>query len=247
MAENTAVAKVAQQSEGLISPFSSGSSFETAQRMAKCLASSTIVPDAFRGQPGLANAMIAIELAARLNVSVMQIMQNLYVIHGRPAFSSQFIIAAIQSCGRYSALKYDICRDADGSPVGCIAYATELSTGERLESPEITMQMAKDEGWLSKSGSKWKTMPEVMLRYRAASAFGRLYAPDVLMGFRSQEEAEDMANAVPVPPPKTDKLNELLDAAEAGQPEEKPFPKSARDILNAEIEDAETVSEGENK
>lgn len=247
MTENTVVATVAQ-SEGLISPFSSSSSFETAQRMAKCLASSTIVPDAFRGQPGLANAMIAIELAARLNVSVMQIMQNLYVIHGRPAFSSQFIIAAIQSCGRYSALKYDIRRDADGSPIGCIAYATELATGERLESPEITMQMAKDEGWLSKSGSKWKTMPEVMLRYRAASAFGRLYAPDVLMGFRSQEEVEDMTSqAVPVPPSKTDKLNELLDAAEAEQPEEKPFPKSTRDILNAEIEDAETVSEGENK
>ena len=108
--------------------------------------------------------------------------------------------------------------------------------------------MAKDEGWLSKSGSKGKTMPEVMLRYRAASAIGRLYAPDVLMGFRSQEEVEDMTSqAVPVPPSKTDKLNELLDAAEAEQPEEKPFPKSTRDILNAEIEDAETVSEGENK
>ena len=88
-------------------------------------------------------------------------------------------------------------------------------------------------------------MPEVMLRYRAASAFGRLYAPDVLMGFRSQEEAEDMANAVPVPPSKADRLNELLDVAETEQAEEKPFPKSARDILNAEIEDAETVSEEE--
>lgn len=244
MTENTAVATVAQ-TEGLISPFSSSSSFVTAQRMATCLSSSTIVPDAFRGKQGMPNAIIAIELAARLNVSVMQIMQNLYVIHGRPAFSSQFIIAAIQSCGRYSALKYEIRRDADGKPVGCIAYATELSTGERLESPEITVEMAQKEGWLQKTGSKWQTMPEVMLRYRAASAFGRLYAPDVLMGFRSQEEAEDMNAPVPVPPSKTDRLNELLDAAEAEVAEEKPFPKSARDILNATIEDAEQVGEEE--
>lgn len=247
MAENTAVTTVTQNDE-LISPFSSGGSFETAQRMAKCLSSSTIVPEAFRGTQGLPNCMISIELAARLRVSVMQIMQNLYVIHGRPAFSSQFIIAAIQSCGRYSALKYSIRRDGNGAPAGCIAYATELATGERLESPEITMQMAKDEGWLSKSGSKWKTMPEVMLRYRAASAFGRLYAPDVLMGFRSQEEAEDMtAPAVPVPQSKTDKLNALLDEAEAevSAPEEKPMPTSARDILNAEVEDVETVSVAE--
>jgi len=34
-------------------------------------------------------------------------------------------------------------------------------------------------------------MPELMLRYRAATFFGRLYAPDVLMGMRTAEELVD--------------------------------------------------------
>lgn len=230
----------AAQAEGLISPFSCSNSFETAQRMAKCLASSSIVPETFQGAAGIANAMIAIEMAARLNVSVMQIMQNLYVIHGRPAFSSQFIIAAIQSCGRYSALKYDVKRDDTGAPLACTAYATELATGEKLEGPTISMAMAKEEGWLSKSGSKWKTMPEIMLRYRAASAFGRLYAPDVLMGFRSQDEAEDIYSAAQTEQQAgVDKLNALLDDVEPVIEEVKPMPTSAREAIVAETEQEE--------
>ena len=54
------------------------------------------------------------------------------------------------------------------------------------------MQMAKDEGWSTKNGSKWKTMPEQMLRYRSASFFGRIYAPEILMGFKTTDEVEDM-------------------------------------------------------
>jgi len=237
--KDTALVSPAQTNDSLISPFSGADAFAVAQRMANCLSSSTIVPDAFRGKAGMPNAMIAIELAARLRVSVMQIMQNLYVIHGRPAFSSQFVIAAIQSCGRYSALKYDLRRDEAGNPVSCIAYATELATGERLESPMITMDMAKKEGWVSKSGSKWQTMPEIMLRYRAASAFGRLYAPDVLMGFRSQEELEDMAtvNAVPKPQTKIDKLNEIVSEDE---PEPAPEVETPQ---NEVVENAEIVNE----
>src|SRR5690606_41650747 len=59
----------------------------------------------------------------------------------------------------------------------CTAWAIEARTGERLESAEISMEMAVKEGWYQKNGSKWQTMPEQMLRYRAASFFGRIYAP----------------------------------------------------------------------
>lgn len=53
------------------------------------------------------------------------------------------------------------------------------------------MEMAVKEGWYGKNGSKWQTMPEQMLRYRAASFFGRVYAPELLMGLRSAEEEQD--------------------------------------------------------
>ena len=35
-------------------------------------------------------------------------------------------------------------------------------------------------------------MPQAMLRYRAASFFGKIYAPELLMGLRTVEEAEDV-------------------------------------------------------
>jgi hypothetical protein len=54
--------------------------------------------------------------------------------------------------------------------------------------------MASAEGWATKAGSKWKTMPELMLRYRAAAFFGRLYAPDILMGMQTAEEAADVVS-----------------------------------------------------
>lgn len=52
-------------------------------------------------------------------------------------------------------------------------------------------QWCMQKGWFSKDGSKWRTMPELMLRYRAASFFGRLYAPDILYGMQTTEEVED--------------------------------------------------------
>lgn len=68
----------------------------------------------------------------------------------------------------------------------CKAYGIPL-----VESSKISMEMAVKEGWYTKNGSKWKTMPEQMLRYRAASFFGRVYAPELLMGLRSVEEEQD--------------------------------------------------------
>lgn len=166
--------------------YGSINSFEDAQRMAKALATSTLVPKEYQGN--VSNAMVALEMAQRIGASPMAVMQNLDIIHGRPSWRSQFVIAALNSCGRFSALRFVM--EGEGMTRACTAWATDRS-GERLEGPQINMAMAKAEGWYDKSGSKWKTMPELMLRYRAAKFFGNLYAPDVLMGMSTQDEVED--------------------------------------------------------
>ena len=56
--------------------------------------------------------------------------------------------------------------------------------------------MVKAEKWLQKNGSKWQTMPELMFHYRAASFFGRLYAPDILKGMHTIEENLDISNGM---------------------------------------------------
>lgn len=218
--------------------FLTSGGFDQLLRVANMLSSSTMVPVAYRknkeikeyGQvvgwednpAALANCAVALNMAQRMNADPLMIMQNLHIIEGRPSWSTPFIIASINNCGRYHSLDYEL--SEPGEPVvvdytvtewikpqgstkkvptevakkvtvrhqTCKAFTTEKATGKRLESPLISIQMAIDEGWLTKKGSKWQTMPELMLRYRCASFFGRLYAPELLMGLPSAEEAEDI-------------------------------------------------------
>lgn len=164
--------------------FSGFQEFQVAQRMAAALASSTIVPKDY--QNNLGNCIIALEMANRLNTSPMMVMQNLYIVNGRPAWSSQYIVAMINASRKYKTeLQYEL--TGTGMDMACYAFV-EDHNGHIVKGPTITMQMAKAEGWLEKNGSKWKTMPEVMIRYRAASFFGRLNCPDMIMGIYSTDE-----------------------------------------------------------
>lgn len=165
------------------------SDFETGQRVAKMLASSKLVPQHFQGN--IADCVIALEMAQRMGASPLAVMQNLYIVHGKPSWSAQFIIAAINQSGKFSPLRFELNKER----TACKAWAIELATNERLEGPPVTIEMAKAEGWHGKNGSKWQTMPELMLRYRAATFFGRLYAPDLLMGMRTDDEVIDIEPA----------------------------------------------------
>lgn len=164
--------------------------FNLAQRQAIALSKSDMVPKSYQGN--VANTMIAMETANRIGAGVFQVMQNLHIIHGRPGWSSTFLIATVNASGRWSPLKFRM-QGVEGKPDwGCRAYATDKSTGEECVGPAITMAMAKAEGWSTKNGSKWLTMPELMLCYRAAAFWVRLYAPEVAMGIHTADEVTDM-------------------------------------------------------
>lgn len=163
--------------------------FQKLWDMAVCLSQSNIIPDNFRNNP--ANCVVALDMAQRLGTSIMPVMQNLYIIHGKPSWSSQFIIAAINSCGRFKSLRFEF-RGETRKDAGCRAWAISRDDGEKLFGPWVTMEMAEKEGWTSKKGSKWLNMAELMLRYRAATFFGRLYAPDIMMGMQTMDEVHDI-------------------------------------------------------
>jgi hypothetical protein len=190
-----------------ISVYNDANSFEHAQRVAKSLSVTTMVPKDYQGN--IANCLVALETAQRLNMSPLMVMQNLHVIHGRPSWSAAFLISAINQSGRYSPLKYE------QTPDSCRAYATDLSTGEIVKGPAATIEMAKAEGWYNKTGSKWKTMPELMLMYRAAAFFARLHTPDLTMGFKTAEENQDIGIQVQRPRATAVDLNSRIFDAEA--------------------------------
>ena len=164
-------------------------SFDLIQRVAKCMAMSTLVPKAF--QNNLPNCIIALNMAGRMNADPLMVCQNLYVVHGTPAWSAQFLIATFNKSGKFSSIRYDFFGTEGQDDWGCRAKATEFSTGELLIGPLVTIALAKKEGWYQKGGSKWQTMPEQMLRYRAAAWFVRTIAPEIAMGLQTAEEMRD--------------------------------------------------------
>ncbi|WP_238912520.1 hypothetical protein [Achromobacter xylosoxidans] len=219
--------------------FGSLQGFELMQRAARLLSSSTLVPVAYRqtiekldrfgnvkesreNPNALANAVVALNMAQRMGADPLMVMQNLYIVEGRPSWSSQWIIAAINGCGRFSPLRFRIESRGEReveykstywennqrhtkvekvkiNDKVCVAWAIEKETGEVIESPAVSIEMAVLEGWYTKNGSKWQTMDEVMLRYRTASFFGKLYAPELLMGLQTVEEAQDIIEATTAP------------------------------------------------
>ena len=170
--------------------FGSSQGFEQLQRAAKLLAASTLVPKDF--QDNLPNCVIALNMANRIGADPLLVMQNLYVVHGRPGWSSKFLIATFNQCGRFSAVKYEWFGERDTDSWGCRAWALEAGTGERIVGPDITIKLSKDEGWYAKTGSKWKTIPQLMLMYRAAGWMINTSAPELSMGLQTQEELQDV-------------------------------------------------------
>jgi hypothetical protein len=214
-----------QQSQPL-SAFSSENAFVSVQRMAKALASSTLVPDSYRGEANLGNCIIALELSQRIGASVMAVMQSMVPIHGKPTWSASFLIATVNSCGRFSPMRFRWVGKEGADDWGCRAFAVEREGNLELVGALVTIAMAKAEGWYGKSGSKWKTMPEQMLQYRAAAFWCRAYAPEIALGMHTSEEVHDtqVAQQVVQPSVATTVTSSVVDVTPT-PPEPKPRKK----------------------
>lgn len=176
--------------------FQSAEGFELLQRQAKMFCGSSLVPQQFQGEQNFGNAIIALEMAQRMNASPLMVMQNLYIVYGNPGWSSKFLIATFNQCGRFEAIKYKETGKKGTDSQGIIAYTREKGSDEIIQGPEVTILITKQEGWYDKKGSKWKTMPDQMLRYRAAAWLIRTTAPEISMGLQTTDEIIDVEGNV---------------------------------------------------
>lgn len=236
---------VQETRELLLNPaYQAQKTFEIQQRMAQMYVQSTIVPDTYRGNIG--NCVIAIDMAQRMHANPLMVMQNLYIVHGNPAWSSKFLISCINMSGRFTPLRYQFTGKRGTPQYGCRAYAYEKSDKEHKEalcSVWITMEMAGKEGWTNKNGSKWLTMPDQMLIYRAAAFWSRAYAPEIAMGFLTKEETEDAEDIeyveipnAPVQPHDDIPEPAINDAVAAEEPEPVTAPQQATAASQAKAE-----------
>lgn len=159
-------------------------------RTAKMLSGSGLVPENYRNSPE--NCLVAIDLSNRLGLSPIMVMQNLYVVKGKPSWSGSFCAAAVNGSGRFTPLEFIFVGEPGTPSHGCYARARRLNTGAVCISDTVTMQMAQREGWLNKPGSKWQTMPVQMMQYRAAAFFARVHCSDILLGIPTYEEVQDV-------------------------------------------------------
>ena len=175
--------------EGESSIYQTTESFEFAQRQAKSLCESNLVPTDYRGQKGLSNCLVALEMSKRMNLSPLTVMQNLNVIHGKPSWSAAFITSQIIGCGRFKNFDYIVTGKDDSLSVQC--QAIRLEDKKLVKGTAVTMKMAQKEGWTRKN-TKYQSMPELMLKNRSATFFGRQYIPDLLLGVQTSEEVVDI-------------------------------------------------------
>lgn len=178
--------------------------FEALQRVAKLFMASSLVPKRYQGPENLPNTVIALNLAFRMGADPLQVMQHLNVVYGVPCFDAQFLIASVNSSGRFTPLRYEWKGARGSDDWGCRAWAYEVDRRgvigkEKLFGAWVDINIAKAEGWFDRKDkstgafcSKWRTIPEQMLMYRAASYWVRTRAPEVSMGMRDREEVEDV-------------------------------------------------------
>ena len=274
-----------QQPSQAVSIFSSSEAFANAQRVGQLLASSSIVPKDYQGS--LPNCVVALEIAQRTGIGPFEVMQNMDVIHGRPSWKSSYIIARINACGRFTPLEFEF-EDRGKKTVeytqtewvqgqkrkstgkiqiedrACRVVTESIRSGRTLHGPWVSLEMAVKEGWYTKDGSKWQTMPEVMMQYRAASFFGRMNAPDALLGMHTTDEVAEIGHiesspygqALPVdhPSQEVDPISEINsqvavdDSAEKKPKSRKRQPvaqeeEPAQEIISASEEIPETADE----
>ena len=199
MSDPMTPATVEQPNEVIRMDMNTVQGFAAIQRCAKLLSCSPLVPTTFQGDKGLPSCVIALNLASRLQADPLMVMQNLYVVQGRPSWSSKFLIATFNQCGRFTAIRYQMEGEPGTDSYGCRAWATEKATGEKLVGPLVTIAIAKKEGWFGKNGSKWQSMPDQMLRYRSAAWFINTIAPELSMGLPTSDEVQDFTEAEVVP------------------------------------------------
>lgn len=226
--------------------------FEHMQRVASMFANSGMVPDMFKKNP--AACAVGLQLAAQLQVSPFMLFQKMYVIGGRPAIEAQLAIAVANQRDVFTApIEYVFTGENKDRTRSCTAKAT-LTKSKKEVSMTVDWELVQSEGWDKKSGSKWKTMPDQMFRYRSALWLIRTYVPEVLFGMYSKEELDDM-QVIDITPKKTqaDPLAAALrgesDVQMGSEPENPPQetetmvePEKPDSVVDSEAETAENGS-----
>lgn len=188
--EQTALAvKEPKQNPNAVTMWNDAKLYNQSLSMAQTLSKSEIIPQSYKGKP--ADCLIAIDIANRLGLSPAIVMQNSQCVRGNFTWKGSACKAMIDGCGRYQKTRYVYVGEEGKDSYGCYLEAID-NDGDIIKGVPVTIGMAKKEGWYNKDGSKWQSMSDLMLKYRAAAFFMRTECASIAMGFLTKEEVEDV-------------------------------------------------------
>jgi len=188
--------------------------------MAKVLMSSDFVPDRYKdGSPrAMANALYTREISLQQGIPWVEVMQNLNIVKGKPMWESRYLIERMAQKGiepNYEfeergkkKVSYDVwsgpkearrkeTKALDISDRACRFVAVR---GEReTKGPWVSLEMAIQEGWYYREGSKWPTMTEKMLMYAAAREYNKYYPTVSLASIPTEDEVFDWDSSAASP------------------------------------------------
>lgn len=190
--------------------------FDQDWRLAKVFALSGAFSD-IKGvspQAAVATAMAKIQLGRSWGIVAADAMQFIYFNNGRPAVQNELIASKLQDAGWTWDLEWQ--RDGtwgkqEGTVTGCRLWAKYggkpvLDRDDKPASIQFTKADAEkaliwEKGKQIKLIEKWnyQSWPEDMYYSKCIARLKRRYAPNILRGAVSQEEAEDYGdNSAPV-------------------------------------------------
>lgn len=175
--------------QGEITMWNDAKLYNQSLQMAQQLSKSNLLPQAYQSNPS--SCLIAIDIANRLNISPMFVMQNSQIVKGNFTWKGSACKAMIDACGKYQSTRYVEVGEKGIDTYGIYLEAIDLD-GNIVKGVTVTIGMAKAEGWYQKDGSKWRSLSDLMLRYRAAAFFFRTECASIAMGFLTKEEIEDI-------------------------------------------------------
>ncbi len=206
--------------------FTDPAAFEHMQRVAKMFANSSLIPQEMRGK--IADVAVAMTLAYQLHEHPLILMQNITFVNGRAGFLTAYMIARANRSGRLDGPIWWT-TDGSGEDLSVTAHA-KLASSHREVTATADMTMARGEGWTR--NKKYQSMPEHMLSWRSAAMLIRRYLPDVMLGYATADELQDVALAsgdLTVVAPQLVPVKTLADLGEIGDDVRAPVASETTD------------------
>lgn len=161
------------------------SNMADAMKLAEMLASSTMVPQSYRGKPG--DILVAVQMGAELGLAPLQALQNIASINGRPSVWGDAALALVQNHPAYVSHREWV--EGEGDERAGYCAITRRGSAEHVQ--RFGVRDAKKAGLLGKAGP-WTQYTDRMLVLRARGFALRDKFADALRGLITAEEAQDI-------------------------------------------------------